>query len=83
MRWKEKVNQGRALKDEEIDTLGSKALSEYLRAMGVKVARDVQKDKDKLRETAHAALKDRGVHEWARVSEGESAPEAKRSRASE
>ena len=65
MKWREKIADGLALQQGEVGTLGAIALSEYLRAMGVKVSREDERDVEKLRTSAQDELQRRGVPAWS------------------
>jgi hypothetical protein len=49
---------------DEIPSLGMKALSEYLRAMGEVLTRNEQKDRNMLEKRLYDALKSRRVSQW-------------------
>ena len=49
---------------EEIDGLGAKPLRLYLRAMGVKVTKQVERDTALARDLARSELRKRGLKRW-------------------
>ena len=67
MRWKGLIAEGRALHASEVNTMGCKALSEYLRAMGVKLTRQNQGDVEYLRAEALRRLRELGVSQWSNM----------------
>lgn len=64
-RWKEQIAGGRPLLASEVPVLGSKALSEYLRAMGATLTRSEQGDIEYLRRESLRLLRDMGVTQWS------------------
>ena len=62
--WKQRINEGRAITEAEVGTLGCMPLCAYLRAMGVSVDRNAQKDAPELRRLMGAELARRGVNSW-------------------
>ena len=62
---KKRVDGGAPITVENIPKLGKHALCEYLRAMGVKVGRDMAKDRPRMCEAAQSFLRERGVMSWS------------------
>ena len=62
--WKERVQSGEWLVWEAIDGLGAKPLRLYLRAMGVKVTKQVERDTAVARDLARSELRERGLKRW-------------------
>ena len=71
VRWKEQIAGGRALLKSDVPTLGQIPLSEYLRAMRVKVTREQQQDVEQLRGEALRMLQELGVDSWSENSPSE------------
>jgi hypothetical protein len=65
VRWKGLIADGRALHANEVNTMGCTPLSEYLRAMGVKLTRQTQGDLAYLRSEALRQLRDLGGSQWS------------------
>ena len=69
--WQERINEGRELTLEDVEgasPIGVKALVLYLRAMDVKVTRDVQVDAQALRQLARQSLLLLQGRRWSKVS---------------
>ena len=62
--WQDKIAGGRAVCWDEVDTLGAKALGEYLLAMGEFVGRD-DRTAGALKERVKSALQKRKVRSWS------------------
>ena len=70
-RWAEHVDAGRVLHVWELEGMGSKGLSVYLRAMGEKVGEKLQVDAPAMREALRAKLRAMRVDQWAKVARAE------------
>ena len=69
--WQERINEGRELTLEDVEgasPIGVKALVLYLRAMDVKVTRDVQVDAQALRQLARQSLLLLQGRRWSKAS---------------
>ena len=63
-KWRVEIEGGRALSLSDVNTLGIKPLTAFLRAMGETVKRDDARSVERLRELARNALRDRGLSVW-------------------
>ena len=70
-RWVEQVDAGRVLYASELEEMGAKGLSVYLRAMGEKVDRGSQSDAKAMRAMLRAKLASLRVLQWAKVARAE------------
>ena len=61
---KDQISQGRVLHASEVSGLGCKMLSEFLRAMGVKLSRAQQGDASYMCAELSQRLRDMGVNQW-------------------
>lgn len=64
-KWKQRIADGMRLSVEQVPDLGCKPLSEFLRAMGVKVSSLANNDRDELQTLANQELMRRGVRSWS------------------
>ena len=70
-RWVEQVDAGRVLYASELEEMGAKGLSVYLRAMGEKVDRGSQSDAKAMRAMLRAKLASLRVLQWAKGARAE------------
>ena len=64
-RWAEQIEAGRVLRSHEIEGLGQKGLSAYLRAMDIKVGKEMQRDAPGMRDMLRKRLRELNTHEWS------------------
>ena len=72
-RWRQQIQTGRPLTLDDLDgarPIGKKALTQYLRAMGVSVTRAELKSNDGVKERPRLVLRALGVDRWSVSDEG-------------
>ena len=64
-RAQKRVDSGEVLEGQAIPMTGQLVLCAYMRAMGVEVSRELERDGQKLKETAMSEFRERGVTRWS------------------
>ena len=69
--WQAQIESGRILHAHDIQTMGQKGLSAWLRAMDVKLNSALQRDGNEMREMLLKRLRDMNTDQWSVASKAQ------------